>query len=65
MQTIAPYVFWATNNKMLNNHVRKHYNMGLTCQEDGFTMASIGTMKQHMEQVHSYEGKCAMQKKKK
>ena len=58
-------VFWVTNNEMLNNQVLKHYNMGLMCREDDFTMASIGAMKQHMEQVHSYEGKCAMQKKKK
>ena len=23
--------FWSTNNDTLNNHVRKHYKMGLTC----------------------------------
>ena len=23
--------FWSTNNATLNNHIRKHYKMGLTC----------------------------------
>ena len=34
--------FWSTNNETLNNHVCKHYKMGLTCRADGFTMASEG-----------------------
>ena len=42
-------VFFSTNNETLNNHVRKHYRMGLTCQADGFTMASVAAMKVHME----------------
>ena len=49
--------FWSTNNKTLNNHVCKHYKMGLTCQSDGFMMASIAAMKSHMETAHGYEGK--------
>ena len=57
-------VFWSTNNKTLNNHVRKHYKMGLTCHSDGFMMASIGAMKAHMEAVHGYEGKHSSQAKK-
>ena len=56
--------FWSTNNETLNNHVRKHYKMGLTCRSDSFTMASVGAMKAHMEAVHSYEGKCSGQAKK-
>ena len=32
--------FWNTNDVTLNNHVRKHYNMGLCCPEDGFASAS-------------------------
>ena len=44
--------FWLTNNETLNNHVRKHYRMGLTCQADGFTMASVAAMKVHMESEH-------------
>ena len=50
--------FWLTNNETLNNHVRKHYKMGLTCRADGFTMASMAAMKAHMESEHGYEGKC-------
>ena len=56
--------FWSTNNETLNNHVRKHYKMGLTCQSDGFMTASVATMKTHMETEHSYEGKRAGQAKK-
>ena len=51
--------FWSMNNKTLNNHVHKHYKMGLTCRADGFTMASMATMKSHMETEHRYEGKRA------
>ena len=50
-------VFWSTKNETLNNHVRKHYGMGLTCLADGFTMASVAAMKAHMESEHGYEGK--------
>ena len=49
--------FYSTNNKTLNNHVRKHYGMGLTCRSDGFTTASVAAMKGHMETKHGYEGK--------
>ena len=56
--------FFSTNNKTLNNHVRKHYGMGLTCWADGFTMASVATMKAHMESEHGYEGKHASAVKK-
>ena len=51
--------FYSTNNETLNNHVRKHYGMGLTCHSDGFTMASVAAMKGHMETEHGYEGKRA------
>ena len=56
--------FWSTNNKTLNNHVRKHYKMGLTCHSDGFMMASMGAMKAHMEAAHGYERKHSGQAKK-
>ena len=56
--------FWSTNNETLNNHVHKHYKMGLTCRSDGFTMASVAAMKAHMEPVHGYEGKRSGQAKK-
>ena len=50
-------VFFSTNNETLNNHVRKHYGMGLTCRADRFTTASMAAMKAHMESEHGYEGK--------
>ena len=50
-------MFWLTNNETLNNHVYKHYKMGLTCRADGFTMASMAAMKAHMETEHGYKGK--------
>ena len=56
--------FWAMNNEMLNNHVRKHYRMGLTCRADRFMMASMAMMKAHMETEHGYKGKCGSQAKK-
>ena len=56
--------FWSTNNETLNNHVPKHYKMGLMCQADGFTMASVAAMKTYMETEHGYEGKHAGQVKK-
>ena len=56
--------FYSTNNETLNNHVRKHYGMGLTCRSDGFTTASVAAMKGHMETEHRYEGKRASAVKK-
>ena len=56
--------FWSTNEETLNNHVRKHYKMGLTCCSDGFMMASMAAMKAHMETNHGYEGKYSAQAKK-
>ena len=57
-------LFWSTNNETLNNHVRKHYKMGLTCRANSFTMASVAAMKAHMEAEHGYEGKHGAQAKK-
>ena len=56
--------FWSMNNETLNNHIRKHYRMGLTCRADGFTTASVAAMKAHMETEHKYEGKHSGQAKK-
>ena len=56
--------FYSTNNETLNNHVCKHYGMGLTCRSDELTMASVATMKSHMETEHGYEGKRASAVKK-
>ena len=55
--------FYSTNNETLNNHVRKHYGMGLTCRSDGFTTASMAAMKVHMETEHGYKGKRAKREK--
>ena len=44
--------FWSMNNETLNNHIRKHYRMGLTCRADGFTTASVAAIKAHMETEH-------------
>ena len=51
--------FFSTNKETLNNHVHKHYGMGLTCRADRFTMASVTAMKVQMESEHGYEGKNA------
>ena len=51
--------FFSTNNETLNNHVHKHYRMGLTCWADGFMTASVAAMKAHMESEHGYKGKHA------
>ena len=56
--------FWSTNNETLNNHIHKHYRMGLTCRSDGFTTASVAAMNAHMETEDGYEGKCGGQGKK-
>ena len=47
--------FWNTNDITLNNHVRKHYNMGLCCPEDGFVSASAKKMRTHLEEEHDYK----------
>ena len=57
-------MFWLTNNETWNNHVCKHYEMGLTCWADGFMTASMAAMKAHMEMEHGYEGKHASAVKK-
>ena len=56
--------FYSTNNETLNNHVYKHYGMGLTFHSDGFTTASMAAMKGHIETEHGYEGKCTSALKK-
>ena len=47
--------FWNTNDVSLNNHVRKHYNMGLCCPEDGYVTGSAWKMHKHLENKHNYK----------
>ena len=46
--------FWNTNDVTLNNHVRKHYSMGLCCPEDGFVCGSAAKMHKHLHENHDY-----------
>ena len=52
----------ATNNETLNNHMCKHYGMGLTCQEDGYTTTSMAAMRTHMESRHDFQSKRMVKK---
>ena len=47
--------FWNTNDVTLNNHVRKHYNMGLCCPEDGYVTGSASKMRNHLQDKHDYK----------
>ena len=40
--------FWTTNDSALNNHVRKHYGMAMSCYHDGYMTGSVSAMKRHM-----------------
>ena len=46
--------YWNTNDITLNNHIRKHYNMGLCCPEDGFVSGSAELMRNHLREEHDY-----------
>ena len=46
--------FWNTNDVTLNNHVQKHYNMGLCCPEDGYVSGSAQQMRTHLSDKHDY-----------
>ena len=48
-------LFWNTNDVTLNNHVQKHYGMGLCCPEDGYVSASAKKMRTHLEEEHDYK----------
>ena len=45
--------FWMTNDSVLNNHVRKHYGMAMSCYHDGYMTGSMSPMKRHMRTNHS------------
>ena len=44
--------FWMMNDSALNNHVRKHYSMVMSCYHDGYTTWSMSAMKHHMRTDH-------------
>ena len=54
--------FWNTNDVTLNNHVRKHYNMGLCCPEDGFVTGSASKMRTHLRKEHTYRMRSGKEK---
>ena len=41
------------NDYALNNHVRKHYGMVMSCYHDGYMTGSMSAMKHHMRTDHS------------
>ena len=42
-----------TNDSALNNHVRKHYSMAMSCYHNGYTTGSVMAMNCHMTTKHS------------
>ena len=56
--------FWMTNDSVLNNHVRKHYGIAMSCYHDGYTTGSVMTMKCHMTTKHGIVMESAPEKHK-
>ena len=56
--------FWMTNDSALNNHVRKHYGMAMSCYHDGYTTGSVMAMKRHMSSRHGIIMESAPEKRK-
>ena len=54
--------YWNTNDISLNNHIRKHYNMGLCCPEDGFVSGSAELMRNHLRKEHDYRMRSGKEK---
>ena len=54
--------YWNTNDISLNNHIRKHYNMGLCCPEDGFVSGSAELMRNHLREEHDYRMRSGKEK---
>ena len=54
--------YWNTNDVSLNNHIRKHYNMGLCCPEDGFVSGSAELMCIHLRDEHDYRMRSGKEK---
>ena len=54
--------YWNTNDISLNNHIRKHYNMGMCCPEDGFVSGSAELMRNHLCEEHDYRMRSGKEK---
>ena len=52
------------NNSTVNNHVRKHYSMVMSCYYDGYTTGSMSAMKHHMRTDHGIVMESAPEKRK-
>ena len=56
--------FWMMNDSSLNNHVRKHYGMAMSCYHDGYMTRSVLAMKHHMTTKHGIVMESAPEKSK-
>ena len=56
--------FWMTNDSVLNNHIRKHYGMAMSCCHDGYTTRSVMAIKHHMSTRHGIIMESAPEKRK-
>ena len=45
--------FWMMKDSSLNNHIRKHYGMVMSCYHDGYMTGSVIAMKCHMTTKHN------------
>ena len=52
--------YWTTNDCALNNHVRKHYGMAMSCYHDGYTTGScVGDEASHENRSWHHDGVCS------
>ena len=56
--------YWTMNDSALNNHVRKHYGMAMSCYHDRYNTGSLSAMKCHMRTTHSIVMESAPEKRK-
>ena len=65
MAEFCPFCEFCTmNNSALNNHVRKHYSMVMSCYHDGYMTGSVSGMKCHMRTEHGIVMESAPEKRK-
>ena len=56
--------YWTMNDSALNNHVRKHNGMAMSCYHDAYTTGSVLAMKHHMRTDHGIVMESAPEKRK-